>query len=439
MIIKTQYTKEKLSKEQKETLCMISICDDTKIKNQKRKPLNISVAIDVSGSMSLPLVRTKNTTFDFNILNNNFNRAINPVETIPVKSKLDLAKESLINLVNNLADNDILSVVAFDHEAHTVFNPTKINEDNKKELNQSIARLETKGATNLHSGWLASVKFVAENYNSKYINRSIVLSDGDITSGIRDFDTIAKDVLNVSNENISTSTFGFGDDFNEDLLQVISNSGAGNSYYVDKITSFQEQLDLEFSGLMNTMGTLVRLEFKPSKNVSIVNDFNQYEKDENSYILPNIINKKDMKILFNLKYKTKSKESFKIGDIVLTYKDQQGDSITIEHKIKADLCSEKEWIDLDENEAVKVKHIMLKLAQDKEQAIAAMDAGNFRDAKTILQASASFANNFTDLDATIGEELNFLASASNADMDLEANSGIMRKSLSYSSYEGKRK
>lgn len=437
MIIKTQLEKNKLNNSKKEALLMVSLLDETKLKTVKRKPLNISVAIDVSGSMDWPLVSDNSTSFSpflgFDPFSNKNTRMIDQKAS---KSRLSLAKESLINMLSALKDGDIISVVSFSFQSQVVISPTQVNSENLNQLISVVNGLRASGGTNLHDGWLESVKMISKNYSNKYVNRSIILSDGDITVGEQNPSTIKKNVLNVSNENISTSTFGFGSNFNEDLLQLISNSGAGNSYYVEKLCSFQEQLEIEFSGLTSTTGTLVRMEFNPGKNVSIKNDYNQYQKEGGKYILPNLLNNKAIDILFELDYKTKSKTQFNLGSIKLSYKDGDGNICEFNQEVKVSVCDDTNWETLPSNDDIKARSITLTIANDKERAIKEMDLGNFSGATSILQASSAMASCNASLSAGIGAEVDSLNDL--LDKDLSQDDGILRKTLSYDSYISKR-
>lgn len=433
MIIKTQFEKENLNRDKNEALLMMSFLDQSKSKSQQRKPLNISVAIDVSGSMGFPLVAgVDNTPFNYLNITMGITTRMPPINN----TRLSLAKNSLINILKSLKEDDFISVVSFSSRIDVVFEPTQVNSENIESLILAINNLNASGATDLHAGWFESIKMVSKQYDNKYINRSIILSDGDISCGERNSDVISQDVLRISEENISTSTFGFGSDFNEDLLQLIANSGGGNSYYVEKIPSFQEQLDVEFSGLSNTLGTLVRMEFVTSKNVSIENDYNQYQIKDGKYILPNIISSKNVDILFKIKYKTKAKKQFNVGEINLYYQNEDGNDCKISHKIKADLCDELAWSLLDENKELKIRDVKLTIANDKEEAIKKMDSGDFLGATAILQASSSFASCNASLSADIGHELDSLNDTLNR--DISASDGLLRKSLSYSAYSSKR-
>jgi Ca-activated chloride channel family protein len=433
MIIKTKFEKENLNKDKDETLLMMSFLDQSKANSKKRKPLNISVAIDISGSMGFPLVSGEgNIPFDY------LNAVLATKTRMPSvnNTRLSLAKKSLINILKNLKEDDFISVVSFSSKINVVFEPTQVNSENIESLIIAINNLNASGATDLHAGWFESIKMVSKKYSNTYINRSIILSDGDISCGQRNPNVISQDVLRISEENISTSTFGFGSDFNEDLLQLIANSGGGNSYYVEKIPSFQEQLDVEFSGLINTLGTLVRMEFITSKNVSIENDYNQYQLKDGKYILPNIISSKNVDILFKIKYKTKAKKQFNVGEINLYYQNEDGKDCKISHKVKADLCDDLEWSLLDENKELKIRDIKLTIANDKEKAIKKMDSGDFSGATAILQASSLLASGNASLSADIEKEFESLNDT--LKQDISSSNGLFRKNLSYSAYVSKR-
>ena len=63
------------------------------------------------------------------------------------------------------------------------------------------------------------------------IRRLILLSDGNANQGITDPTSIAEIAAKARREGITISTLGVGVDFNEDLMTLVAQSGAGGYYY----------------------------------------------------------------------------------------------------------------------------------------------------------------------------------------------------------------
>jgi Ca-activated chloride channel family protein len=70
---------------------------------------------------------------------------------------------------------------------------------------------------------------VSGEKDPEYVNRVILLTDGQPTTGssIRGSGETARNIENP------TTTIGYGDDLNEDLLTALADAGRGNAYHVE--------------------------------------------------------------------------------------------------------------------------------------------------------------------------------------------------------------
>jgi Ca-activated chloride channel family protein len=438
MKINAMFEKNKLNQDGKETLCLIDIFGEKKkTKISKRKPLNISLVIDISGSMGLTLDGQNNNYMFFN---NMLGQAISKNQPVTPQerpeNRLDLAKKSTQDMIHSLQNGDIVSVVAFDSNVDVIVEAITITDNNKEDICSKIATLQPNSATNLHGGWIKGVEEVSKNIKSDFINRVILFSDGNVNVGETNIDVISTDALNIAKQGITTSTFGIGSDFNEDLLQAMSDSGSGNSYYISNSEEFASMLESEFSGLMNVIGKQAKITFKPSNGVTIVDDYNQYKKDEDHYLVGNLLSGRKLELLFKLSYKTKAKTKMTLGLITLQYTDDSGKEQTIEYKVNANLVTAQKWDKLDFNEDVKVKDVLLTVAKRKTEMVKQMDLGNFDQAKQILSGSSALVGGCGIISNKLDTELESLnTTIAQAD---SMDRSVFRKSMSYQSYETKK-
>jgi Ca-activated chloride channel family protein len=59
----------------------------------------------------------------------------------------------------------------------------------------------------------------------------LLLSDGQANAGMTSVDEIALQVAQLADTGVTTSTYGLGEGFNEELMVAIARSGRGNGYY----------------------------------------------------------------------------------------------------------------------------------------------------------------------------------------------------------------
>jgi len=183
---------------------------------QERIPLNVCLVIDRSGSMS--------------------------------GQSIEKVREAAIFLVRNLHPTDVVSIVIYDHEVTTLVKPVSASQ--KTQIISAISEITARGSTNLCGGLEEAYKLMGTNYKQGYVNRVLLLSDGLANVGITDPAKINQIALRANiNKGISTSTFGVGIQFNEDLMLSIAESGSGNYYYIQNPEDIPAIFEKEWNGL----------------------------------------------------------------------------------------------------------------------------------------------------------------------------------------------
>lgn len=148
--------------------------------------------------------------------------------------------------VSRMRPIDSVSLVQFDDTVERLWPATALGDASA--LLAAIGRIESGGSTDLHGGWLdgaVSLKPVV----GQGLKRVVILSDGCANHGVTDTETIAAYCGRWANEHgITTSTYGLGSHFNEELMVAMARAGGGNHYYGDTaddlMEPFQQELDL---------------------------------------------------------------------------------------------------------------------------------------------------------------------------------------------------
>lgn len=449
-MINIKYFTEKaaLNNQAKSGLFLVELEGVKKAVNKavKRQKLNLSLVLDVSGSMSEPLsypvqgdyphrslssILSMQAAFNGGLpkqFQENINRPI-------VINKMELVKKAAIKAVESLKEGDYVSLVIFNSASTVMKDATKVTSESKIEIIRAISELRANGGTNLHAGWLSGATEVVKNLKEKYINRVMVLTDGETMSGIVDPKEIAKDVAAIYKNGISTSTFGVGSRFNETLLQTMSDTGGGNFYYIQDEKEFDQMFAEEFTGMANVAATEVSLQLQLNNGFKIAEQMNSYEATNGVYKLSNVLAGNKLSVLFKLDtdFGDKPEAHVVLGELEIEYKDENGNKVKQVIQLEADTLGQKKWDKLDFIQEVKIQETLLIIAKNKAEASAAIASGNMEGAKGILRGASGMLSGCEFADARISASMTSLSNSLNSADTMDAES--FKKSMHYEAYK----
>ena len=187
-------------------------------------------------------------------------------------------------VIDRLRPQDPLALVQFDQRVDVLL-PARPRGDGEA-ARQAIRTIHDGGSTNLHGGWQAGAAALRE-VTGTGLKRVILLSDGQANVGCTDDDLIAQAVTEVSGAGITTSTYGLGRHFNENLMIQMAKAGAGNHYYGDTAEDLAEPYEEELSLLANLGWRDVRLTLTPAPGIE-AEMLNELAQQGQAWRLPDI-------------------------------------------------------------------------------------------------------------------------------------------------------
>jgi Ca-activated chloride channel homolog len=227
---------------------------DTPETQPPRLPLNLAIVIDRSGSMS--------------------------------GRPLGEAKRCAAMIIDGLSAKDRASIVVYDDVVDVLVASRPVLDKNI--FREALRSVESRGYTALHDGWLAGAEEVARKQNEQTLSRVLLLSDGCANKGLCDASAIAKHCAEMADAGVSTSTYGLGRDFNEELMTAMARAGQGNAYYGQTAEDLMDPFREEFDLMSAVCARRLRLALAPAEGVR-VQVVNQYRTDaEGRTMLPDL-------------------------------------------------------------------------------------------------------------------------------------------------------
>lgn len=221
----------------------------------KRKPMNLSIVIDRSGSMS-------------------------------DQRKMDFVKKAFASLVDQLQPNDILSLVIYDDVVEVIRRAKKIGEE-KLSIKRMLDEVYPRGSTNLGGGLQQGLREAEKHAGKNYINRVVLLSDGLANAGVTDPAELNRIARSYRSRSVSVTTMGVGLDYNENLMMGLSESGGGNYYFIEHPNGLASIIREEFEMVSSVLAQNAAIYLTLGDNVT-VNDVVgcEFRNENGRYIIP---------------------------------------------------------------------------------------------------------------------------------------------------------
>ena len=155
---------------------------------------------------------------------------------------LETVKKAAQRIVDRLSPGDRLSVIVFDHRAKVLV-PNQIS-NNPDRIKQQINRLSAEGGTAIDEGLRLGIEELGKG-KKETISQAFLLTDGENEHG--DNNRCLKLAQLAAGYNLTLNTLGFGDHWNQDVLEQIADAGGGALSYIQE----PDQAVEEFSRLFN--------------------------------------------------------------------------------------------------------------------------------------------------------------------------------------------
>ncbi|AZF18970.1 VWA domain-containing protein [Pseudomonas sp. R3-52-08] len=172
---------------------------------------------------------------------------------------LPLVKSTLKLLVEQLRDQDRVSLVVYAGESRVVLKPTSGRD--KTKIRNAIDQLTAGGSTAGASGIELAYQMAREGFIDKGINRILLATDGDFNVGISDFDSLKQMAARQRKSGVSLTTLGFGvNNYNEHLMEQLADAGDGNYAYIDNLREARKVLVDQLSSTLAVVARDVKLQ-----------------------------------------------------------------------------------------------------------------------------------------------------------------------------------
>ena len=238
-----------------------------------RKPANVSLVMDRSGSMG--------------------------------GAKIELVREAVKKALAMLRSDDRFSLVVYDNQIDLLVESTPASPEARGNADRKLAGIDARGSTDLAGGWLRGCEQIALHLAPDSVGRCLLLTDGLANVGIIDHDELERHATELRNRGVTTSTFGVGSDFDEVLLQRMAVAGGGHPYYIETPVQIMDLLTSELGETLEIAAhdAVVEVSLPTGATAECLNDFRSSQSDGALRIdLGSIVSRQEVSLVVMLEF-----------------------------------------------------------------------------------------------------------------------------------------
>lgn len=180
-------------------------------------------------------------------------------------NKLPLLKSSMKVLLDELRDEDRVSIVYYANNVGVLLEPTKAKE--KKKIIEVIDTMTASGGTSGGAGLELAYEMAEKHFVKGGNNRIILATDGDFNIGKSSDSEMQQLIEEKRKSGVFLTCLGFGmGNYKDSKMITLSKKGNGNYAYIDNIQEANRFLGKEFKGSMYAIAkdVKIQIEFNPT-------------------------------------------------------------------------------------------------------------------------------------------------------------------------------
>ena len=181
------------------------------------------------------------------------------------KDKLPLLKKAFSYLVDQLDENDTISIVTYSGKEAVVLDGCAGNK--KLSILTAINLLSASGSTNGQAGLQKAYEIAQKNYIEGGNNRIIMASDGDLNVGISSETELKNYITEKRDAGIFLSVLGFGTgNYRDEKMETLADNGNGVYLYIDGEAEAEKVFSTDLFANLYTVAKDVKMQITFDKN-----------------------------------------------------------------------------------------------------------------------------------------------------------------------------
>jgi Ca-activated chloride channel family protein len=245
-------------------------------------------------------------------------------------NKLPLMQQAFIMLLQNLDENDRVSIVTYAGSDAVLLDGEMGSE--KLKIEAIISDLQASGSTAGAKGIQTAYSIARKNFIEGGNNRVILATDGDFNVGISSQKGLEELIVKEREDGIYLSVFGFGmGNYKDNKLETLASKGNGNYGYIDNLLEARKALIEDINGTLYTVARDAKAQISFNEDVVEAYRLIGYENrqltdeefDDDKTDAGEIGAGHQVTVVYEIKLKDDFVEDAKYADFIIRYKDPE--------------------------------------------------------------------------------------------------------------------
>jgi Ca-activated chloride channel homolog len=305
--------------------------------------------------------------------------------------RLNQVKVAAHQIIDNLNDNDILSLVVFNDRAEVIIPATSVTD--RAALKARVSMMSAFGGTEIYQGLHAGVEETRKFLAPKLVNHIILLTDGNTFGDSEQTLALARE---AAEQGIAVSGMGLGQEWNDEFLDQIAKITGGTSSYINSANAVVRFLNNHVRNLSNLFADRMVLSVAPDPDVKLESVFKlmpspqPLDISEGFIPLGNLPRNRNISVLMQFELPAKMPKGFRSVARMVAMGDVMAEQ-TYRYQTLSDLSLEVTDAQTQDNPPTAILDALGKLTLYKmqERAQQALDDGDVRQATRHLENLAT--------------------------------------------------
>jgi Ca-activated chloride channel family protein len=239
--------------------------------------------------------------------------------------KMHNAVLAAVGAIDRMNDGDRVTVVAFDTTARVIAPTTVLDPTTRPRVQAAVRSMQPGGDTCISCGLEAAfAQLEAAPGGSDEVDRVLLISDGEATTGVKDVAGLRAMASRMSTRGFSVSTIGVDIDFDAKVMAAIAQESNGKHWFVPDASALAGVFQEELGALQTAVATGAELAIEPAPGVVIQDVFDRPFRREGNRVVVQLGTfdpRQEKTVLLRTRVPSDADGSQPVASFSLTYRD----------------------------------------------------------------------------------------------------------------------